>query len=86
MIVSEFIEWLKTMPQNAKVETLEHFGSGGYYQQGGTCNVVDFTADVEYQQWKDEGDESPPDYIYGHHFELSKYGDEVVLRIGVDNK
>lgn len=86
MIVSELIEWLQTMPQDAKVLTLEHFGNCGYYQQGGTCNVTDFTDEVEMKQWKDEGDTSPVEYIYGKHFELSRYHDEYVLQIGVHNK
>lgn len=86
MIVSELIEWLQTMPQGAKVQTLEHFGGGGYYNQGGDCYVTDFGTRVDYQQWKEPGDTSPPDYIYGDHFELSKSGDELILQIGVHNK
>jgi hypothetical protein len=86
MIVSELIEWLKTMPQDAKVKTLEHYGNSGYYQQGGTCNVTDFTTEVEHQQWKDEGDESPVEYIYGAHFELSTFRGEIILQLGVTDK
>lgn len=86
MIVSELIEWLKTMPQDAKIQTLEHFNNGGYYQQGGTCNVTDFTDKIDHQQWKDEGDTSPVEYIYGDHFELSLYKGEFTLQIGVHNK
>lgn len=86
MIVSELIEWLKTMPQDAKVGTLEHHGNCGYYQQGGTCNMVDFTTEVDHQQWKDEGDTSPVEYIYGEHFELSLYNGEYTLQIGVKDK
>lgn len=86
MNVAELIEWLKTLPQDAKVTTLEHFNNGGYYQQGGTCNVVEFTDKVDHQQWKDEGDTSPVEYIYGDHFELSKYKEEYILQIGVHNK
>ena len=86
MNVASLIEWLQTLPQDAKVQTLEHHGGGGYYEQGGNCYVVDFTTKVDYQQWKDEGDTSPPEYIYGDHFELSKLGDELILQIGVHNK
>jgi hypothetical protein len=86
MIVSELIEWLHSMPQNAKVQTLEHTGSGGYYQQGGTCRIVDFTDKIDYQQWKDEGDTTPPAYIYGEHFELTLIGEELFLQFGVKDK
>lgn len=87
MTVAEYIEWLKTMPQGAKVSTLEHFNAGGYYQQGGTCNMVDFDAKVDHQQWKDEGDDTPVEYIYGDHFELSKDSNgEYTLQIGVKDK
>ncbi len=87
MNVAELIEWLGTIPQDAAVSTLEHFNSGGYYQQGGTCNMVDFDAKVEYQQWKDEGDDTPVEYIYGEHFELSKNSaGEYTLQIGVKDK
>lgn len=86
MNIPEFIEWLKTLPQEAKVSTLEHFDSAGYYQQGGTCNVVDFVPTVEHQQWKEEGDTSPLEYIYGEHFELSLHKGEWKLQIGVTGK
>lgn len=73
MNVAELREWLGTIPQDAVVSTLEHFNSGGYYQQGGTCNTVDFDAKVE--------------YIYGEHFELSKNSaGEYTLQIGVKDK
>lgn len=84
--VEGLIEWLQTMPPKAKVKVLEHFGSGGYYTQGGECYVADFTTKIDHQQWKDEGDTSPPEYIYGDHFELCKLGDELILQIGVNNK
>lgn len=86
MIVSELIEWLQTMPQDAKVQVLSHTSGSGYYDQGGWCTVEDFTTKVDYQQWKDEGDTSPVDYIQGEHFELSTYQSETVLQIGVHNK
>jgi hypothetical protein len=83
MIVSELIEWLKTMPQDARVQTLVHYDGGGYYQQGGTCSVEDFYTTIEYQQWKDIGDTSEVEYIYGNRFELSKDKDGFILQIGV---
>lgn len=86
MIVSELIQWLQTLPQDAKVRVLDHYGGGGYYTQGGNCYVEDFTTKIDYQQWKDEGDTSPIEYIYGDFFELSKVGDEMILQIGVNNK
>lgn len=49
--------------------------------------MVDFDAKVEYQQWKDEGDDTPVEYIYGEHFELSKNSaGEYTLQIGVKDK
>lgn len=42
MLVSEFIEWLKTQDQTATVECLQHTTGSGYYDQGGWTNVVDF--------------------------------------------
>jgi hypothetical protein len=86
MIVSEFIEWLKTMPQDAKVEVLEHYNNAGYYQQGGTCYQVDFTPEVDLIQWKDEGDTSPVEYIYGKHFQMDRNKDGYTLAIGVKDK
>ncbi|QNO00317.1 hypothetical protein QGX21_gp080 [Pseudomonas phage phiPsa315] len=86
MIVSELIEWLQTLPQDAKIQVLDHYGGSGYYNQGGDCYITDFTTKVDYQQWKEEGDTSPPEYIYGDHFELCKVGEENVLQLGVHNK
>ena len=42
MKVSEFIEWLKTQDQEAKVEVLVHRSGNGYYDQGGNTYVYDF--------------------------------------------
>lgn len=80
------IEWLKTRPQDAKVCVLEHYSSGGYYEQGGSCYVTDFTDKVDHQQWKGPEDKSPIEYIYGDHFELVRYHDEYILQLGVKNK
>lgn len=42
MIVSEFIEWLKTQDQDAIVEILIHSSGTGYYDQGGNVTVEKF--------------------------------------------
>lgn len=46
MIVSELIEWLKTQPQDAIVEVLQHTSSNSPYMQGGECQTVDFTGQL----------------------------------------
>lgn len=80
MIVSEFIEWLKTLPQDAKVSVLSHSDGHGYYMQGGSCTTEEFHAGVEWRQSEDW-------YMYGNHFELnSKAGRDYELQIGVMNK
>lgn len=82
MIVSEFIEWLKTIPQEAKIMVLDHCNEHGYYMQGGSCTVTDFDNSVEWMS-----NNSPHDYIYGNHFELnSNAGKEYTLQLGVMNK
>lgn len=47
MIVSEFIEWLKTQPQDAVVTCVEHTDSHNYYMQGGECSREYFSIDSE---------------------------------------
>lgn len=86
MIVSELIKWLETLPQDAVVQVLEHHSGTGYYDQGGNCYVEDFTAEVEYQQWKEEGDSSPAEYVYGKHFELNTVDGVKYLQLGVKDK
>lgn len=86
MNVAELIEWLHTMPQDAVVQVLSHEDDGGYYMQGGSCFVEPFNTDISYQQWKDVGDTSPIEYIYGTHFELNKVGGKFELQLGVMNK
>ncbi len=78
MIVSEFIEWLKTMPQDAVVEVLDHHSGSGYYDQGGNCYIEQFTPELEYPAGED--------YCYGKHFELSTYKGVKTLQIGVKDK
>ncbi|UAV84624.1 hypothetical protein PHB09_129 [Pseudomonas phage PHB09] len=80
MIVSEFIGWLKTLPQDAKVSVLSHSDGGGYYMQGGSCTTEEFHDGVEWRHGEDW-------YIYGNHFELnSQAGKEYTLQLGVKNK
>lgn len=87
MNIAELIEWLQTLPQDATVTTLEHYNGSGYYDQGGNCSIVDFDNKVDYQQWKDEGDNSPVDYIYGDHFDFYKDAEgKFTLQIGTKNK
>ena len=82
MTVSEYIEWLKTMPQSAKVTVLSHQNGHGYYDQGGNCFIEDFHNTVE---WAGENS-SAEKYIYGLHFELTTYKGEYELQIGVKDK
>jgi hypothetical protein len=42
MVVSEFIEWLKTQDQDAIVEVLVHSSGTGYYDQGGNVTTEEF--------------------------------------------
>lgn len=42
MTVNEFIEWLKTMPQDAQVNVLCHDSYSDYCTQGGTCSEIPF--------------------------------------------
>lgn len=42
MKVAEFIEWLKTQPQDAEVLVISHTSGSGYYDQGGNIEIVDF--------------------------------------------
>lgn len=60
MIVSEFIDWLKTQDQGAVVEILYHTSGTGYYDQGGTVSVKEF---------------DPPEEGYScpMHFEYTDY-------------
>lgn len=86
MIISDFIKWLETLPQDAVVQVLEHYSDSGWSAQGGWCYTENFTTEVDYQQWKEEGDTSPPTYIYGKHFELNTLDDVKYLQLGVKDK
>lgn len=54
MKVSEFIEWLYTMPQDATVMCIQHYTGTDYYDQGGTVQVEEFISDDcdESNNWK----------------------------------
>ncbi len=80
MIVSELIEWLKTMPQDAVVQVLEHHGVHDYYLQGGTCRVVEFTVELEGTNYGSEF------YLYGKHFEYDTIDGVKQLQLGVKDK
>lgn len=80
MTVAEYIEWLKTMPQSAKVSVLSHSEGHGYYMQGGSCTTEEFNPS---ENWRHSEDW----YIDGEHFELnSRAGQEYTLQIGVMGK
>lgn len=80
MTVAEFIKWLQTMPQDAKVSVLSHSDGHGYYMQGGSCTTEEFYDVVEWRHGEDW-------YIYGNHFELnSRAGRDYTLQLGVMNK
>lgn len=40
--VAEMIQWLSTLPQEAKVIVLQHSRGHDYYDQGGWCTTQDF--------------------------------------------
>lgn len=80
MIVSELIDWLKTIPQDAKVEVIHHTNSGcGYYEQGGTATTVDFTTELMYDFECTDGS------VYGKTFEVSKHNGQTILTLGLLN-
>lgn len=62
--VAEMIEWLKTMPQDAKVECLRHMSGSGYYEQGGWCTTVAFDPMATYDWAKDYVDLYPVMWEY----------------------
>ena len=66
MIVSEFIEWLKTQDQGATVEVLVREPSTGY--GGDTVSVVDFDVE-EHQEYTDMRDNP---YAKGMDYENSR--------------
>lgn len=82
MNVEGMIEWLKTLPQDAKVTVLSHSDGHGCYMQGGSCTTEDFHNHIEYM-----GNALDRPYQYGVHFELSTDKDgKATLQLGVMNK
>lgn len=79
MNVSEFIEWLQTMPQGAKIQVLSHTSGSGYYDQGGNCKVVDFEPTGLWRHSEDF-------YIDGLHFEMDTLKEVPTLQLGVKDK
>lgn len=70
MIVAEFIEWLKTQDQKAIVNCLVN-KPGGYYEQGGTCSVEEFTPDLsDYVDFSSNPHTKPESPWYGKSFLL----------------
>lgn len=80
MIVSELIEWLKTMPQDAVVQVLEHYSDSGWSAQGGWCEVVDFTTELNGTNYDSAY------YLYGKHFEYDTVDGIKYLTLGVKDK
>lgn len=65
MTVSDFIEWLKTQDQEALVEVVLHTSGTGYYDQGGTAKVVEFSPEKsEYTDFRKNQFMKPEDYHY----------------------
>lgn len=80
MNIKQFIEFLQTLPQDATVQVLGHYRSQGYYDQGGTCCVEDFS--VECNELK-KGDK----WAHGEHYELTTDSSgQMYLQLGVMDK
>ena len=80
MNIKQFIEFLQTLPQDATVQVLSHSRGTGYYDQGGTCSVEDFSVECnEFQR----GDK----WAYGEHYELTTdTNGQMYLQLGVMDK
>lgn len=74
MIVSEFIEWLKTQPQNAIVEVLQHSSGSSYYEQGGCTWVEPFTL---------EGTTVGETYIISDFYDVYEFKGDLYLQLGM---
>jgi hypothetical protein len=80
MNIKQFIEFLQTLPQDATVQVLSHSRGTGYYDQGGTCSVEDFTSLCK------PGNQGT-NWAYGGHYELTHNSDgQVFLQLGVMDK
>jgi hypothetical protein len=80
MNIKQFIKFLQTLPQDATVQVLSHSRGTGYYDQGGTCSVEDFSVECnEFQR----GDK----WAYGEHYELTTDSSgQMYLQLGVMDK
>lgn len=74
MKVFELIEWLKTQPQDAEVEVLQHLPGSEYYMQGGECNNSSFNGeefvDFEYSDLRSNPYIKEGDERFGKHYLL----------------
>jgi hypothetical protein len=80
MNIKQFLEFLQTLPQDATVQVLSHYRDNGYYMQGGSCSVEDFTSFCK------AGNQGT-NWAYGEHYELTHNSDgQVFLQLGVMDK
>ena len=80
MNIKQFIEFLQTLPQDATVQVLSHYRDNGYYMQGGSCSVEDFTSFCK------AGNQGT-NWAYGEHYELTTDKDgQMYLQLGVMDK
>lgn len=80
MNIKQFIEFLQTLPQDATVQVLSHYRDNGYYMQGGSCSVEDFTSLCK------PGNQGT-NWAYGEHYELTTgRNGQVFLQLGVMDK
>lgn len=79
MNIKQFVEFLQTIPQDATVQVLSHFSEHSLYMQGGSCRIVDFTAECR-------DSNKGPYWMYGEHFELESRDGQFILQLGVMDK
>lgn len=82
MNVAEMIEWLKTQPQDARVEVLSHSRGSGYYDQGGWCTTEVFHSTIEFMGEHTFESRIKGPYAGGLHFELRTYDGVTTLQLG----
>ena len=80
MNIKQFIEFLQTLPQDATVHVLSHSEAHGYYMQGGSCKVEEFTTECK------EGNQGEK-WVYAEHYELTTDSSgQMYLQLGVMDK
>lgn len=80
MNIKQFIEFLQTLPQDATVQVLSHYRDNGYYMQGGSCSVEDFTSFCK------AGNQGT-NWAYGEHYEITTDSNgQMFLQLGVMDK